>query len=59
VRIWGLSKTQAHYRPAPTPRGELQTLQVHVSSARAGRVPVRTGTDPRHRNMRPIHSSTP
>jgi hypothetical protein len=19
VRIWGLSKTQAHYRPAPTP----------------------------------------
>jgi hypothetical protein len=38
-------------------RGEMRPLQVHVSPAHAGRVQVGTGTDPRRRNMRRIHSS--
>ena len=32
-------------------------MQVHVSPARSGRMQVGPGADPRHRNLRPLHSS--
>jgi hypothetical protein len=38
-------------------RGEVRALQVHVSPARAGWVQVGSGTDPRLRNLRPLHST--
>ena len=38
-------------------RREVRPLQVHVSPARSGRMQVGPGADPRHRNLRPLHSS--
>ena len=38
-------------------RREVRPLQVHVSPARSGRIQVGPGADPRHRNLRPLHSS--
>jgi hypothetical protein len=55
VRIWGLSKTQANYRPAP--RREVRPLRIHVSPARRGRVQIGPRTDPRQRNLRSLRSS--
>ena len=55
VRIWGLSKTQANYRPAPRREVRCARCESHVSPSRCGRVQAGPWTDPRHGNMRPLH----